>query len=453
MAAGALVPCAVQEAQDFDTYTKTNDGVTTKTYVADGPLSYKWSADKGTFQGATDGKTAIWVAPDDITEATTVTLKCTIDDPPGARVTAPDTGSHDDAPTVRSATIIVKAPTVEFTGDQLVSGKLRACAGGVDDHAATDPNPQTHNDAQYRAHTRKIDLTVKLDGKAMPNAKFTLRFDGNKGHDYGDGRAKKKAKLHKTSDAFDAAHPWKETLDVQANSAGKVSVWVLSSDVIGTPKLQAILKPVTAPKQPVKLGEIGCEFSPPEATRRFGVKDYVADIDDGWVFNAGLLVTPQQKTSTSTPVKTIPAKIYLKFQQNPSKDKDAQYFWIYPNETGARVANTTLDADNDGLVSAKERKDGDVRRPLDDDGNWAVVNRHKIHIRILLVINDKDVSVNEGDIPNYCTLLDENGNPASSVDITTSSDGSAQLKIQSGPLIELAKSIHLEAKDNSIFSE
>ena len=450
VAAGAEVPCAVQTAQDFDTYKRTGNGVTSTTYAADGPLTYKWSADKGTFKnGAVNGQTATWIAPDDITEATSVVIRCTIDDPPGARVSAPDTGSHDDAPTVRSATVIVKAPTVEFTGNELVNQKLRACAGGVDDHA--------HNDAQYRAHTRQIDLTVKLDGKAMPNAKFTLRFDGNKGHDYGDGREKKMARLHKTSEAFDAAHPWKESLEVQADGAGRVSVWVLSSDVIGKPVLQAILKPVPAPREPVKLGEIGCDFAPPESKRRFGVKDYVAEIDDGWIFNPGLLIPSEEESSEFNQLEVIPAKIYLKLQRDQGKEKDDKYFWIYPNadgeSSGERVSNATLDADNDGLIASEERKAGEIRRPLGDDNNWAVVNGHNLRIRIILVINNEDVSVNEEDIANYCTLLDQAGNETLLVDTTTTSDGAAQIRVKSGSLIELAKSIHLEAKDESIFSE
>ena len=116
VAAGAEVPCAVQNAQDFDTYTKTVDGIVTKTYGADGPLTYQWSADKGTFKnGITFGQNVTWIAPDDITTATNVIIRCTIDDPPGPRVFAPDTGSHDDDPTVRSATVKVAPKFVHLT--------------------------------------------------------------------------------------------------------------------------------------------------------------------------------------------------------------------------------------------------------------------------------------------------------------------------------------------------
>ena len=113
VSAGAEVPCAVQNAQDFDTYTKTVDGIVTKTYGADGPLTYQWSADKGRFKnGITFGQNVTWIAPDDVTEATNVIIRCTIDDPPGPRVNRPDSGSHDDDPTVRSARVVVEPSTV-----------------------------------------------------------------------------------------------------------------------------------------------------------------------------------------------------------------------------------------------------------------------------------------------------------------------------------------------------
>jgi len=162
VAAGALVPCAVQEAQDYDTYIKTNVAdettktyapeandadETTQTYVADGPLTYKWSADKGTFQGATDGKTATWKAP---TEPGRYTLKCTIDDPDGARVTDPDTGSHDDAALVRSCQIIVPTLSIQFVQQTMA-------IGSKDDDA----------------HKAKFEVKV-TDDKGAPVKDFTI---------------------------------------------------------------------------------------------------------------------------------------------------------------------------------------------------------------------------------------------------------------------------------------
>ena len=426
VAAGVEVPCAVQTAQDFDTYTKTVDGVTTKIYAADGPLTYKWSADKGTFKGATNGKTATWVAPDDITAATSVIIKCTINDPDGARVSAPDTGSHDDSATVRTCQVIVKTPTVEFSGNELINGKLRACAGGFDDHAAVDPVGQ--NDFQYRAHTRKIDLTVKLDGKPMPNAKFTLRFDGNKGHDYGDRRTKKMARLHKTNEAFDATHPWQDTLEMQADSAGRVSVWVLSSDVISQPKLQAILKPVTAPKQPVKLGEIECDFAAPVHLRRFD-NPYDPDEkeDRGWIFDFPYLVDPHNKE------KLTPAKLYLKFKRFSNKGDDYTY------------------VDSNGVTQ----------------GNWQFVNGHSVKILVtqidLLRQSGDETTQPKGEITGTPEELRRyafiNLKRATSQDNTAKSKSAGkgetlpQVYVKAGTDIKKVKTIWVDAQDLTAWKE
>ena len=52
---------------------------------------------KGRFKnGITFGQNVTWIAPDDITTATNVIIRCTIDDPPGPRVFAPDTWHFRD---------------------------------------------------------------------------------------------------------------------------------------------------------------------------------------------------------------------------------------------------------------------------------------------------------------------------------------------------------------------
>ena len=93
-------------------------------------------------------------------------------------------------------------------------------------HAATDtnPDPKKRNDAQYRAHTRQVELTAKLGSNPLPYARFSLRFVSNKGHDYGDGSEQKTARLHRTDEPFDDDHPWEESLKVTANAQGKISV-------------------------------------------------------------------------------------------------------------------------------------------------------------------------------------------------------------------------------------
>ena len=406
---GAEVPCAVQTAQDFDTYTRKVNGVTTTSYVPDGPLTYKWSADKGTFKNGPEGQSVIWVAPDDVTGPTPVTIKCTIDDPDGARVSAPDTGTHDDAAVVRTCQVLVKVPVVEFSGAELVSHTVRACAGGVDDHGASD--------FQYRAHTRKIDLTIKFDDKPLPSAKFTLRFIGNRSHDYGDGRTKKMARLHKTDEAFDAAHPWQETLEMQADSAGKVSVWVLSSDVINRPTLQAILKLVAPPKEPIVLGEIGCDFAASETFRNFKNPVDPDDPDDfGWIFDFPKLVNPTGPTNQKP---NTPAKVYLKFKIDPNKEENF--------------------------------------------GNWQFVNGHELLLRVVRVASidfeTGQVSKVEGtpeQLKGYAYFSDTLG-PGGTASVTrvTKSQGETapQPYVIAGPDLKDSFTIYVRAKDNTEHKE
>ena len=232
-----------------------------------GAVTYRWTSSGGTFAEPNEAATT-WTAPEELDD---YTLTCTIDD--AAR----------NIHLVREVVVHVMAPSVEFSGAELVHGTLRACAGGIDDHDKAD--------FQYRAHTRKVDLTVKLDGKIRPDTKFTLRFTGNKGHGFNDNGTRRLARLHRVDEPFDAAHGWKDTLEVTADAQGKVSVWVLSSDVINKPMLQAILKPVPEGQTPVKLGEIECDFAASMTFRNFMPlnakgEPLMADEnkDYGWIF-------------------------------------------------------------------------------------------------------------------------------------------------------------------------
>ena len=186
--AGAEVPCAVQTAQDFDTYTKTVDGIVTKTYGADGPLTYQWSADKGRFKnGITFGQNVTWIAPDDVTEATNVIIRCTIDDPSGPRVNRPDSGSHDDDPTVRMATVRV-VPVIDLivdTADEktedTIGGWLIVNHGYEEDNSDLDGDVIEDNQADANAGDRIVasdedlrDASLNLMGEGK--GKWTLTF-------------------------------------------------------------------------------------------------------------------------------------------------------------------------------------------------------------------------------------------------------------------------------------
>ena len=419
MAPGAEVPCAVQSAQDFDTYTKTINGVATKTYAPDGPLTYKWSADKGRFKDGPDGQSVIWIAPDDVTGPTPINIKCTIDDPDGPRVSAPDTGTHDDAAVVRTCRVLVKVPIVEFSGE-LVSHAIRACAGGFDDHDASS--------FQYRAHTRKVNMTLKFDDKPLPATKFILRFTGNKGHDYGDGRKQKTARLHKADAPFDDYHPWQESLELKSDGAGRVSVWVLSSDVINQPKLQALLKPLSPNAQPVVIGEIGCDFAAPIRYRRFD-NPYDPDEreDRGWIFDFPHLVDPDNKE------KLTPAKLYLKFQKFPDKGDD--YTFVDPN----------------GLTQ----------------GNWQFVNGHDVKMFIAQVdllkesgeettSQDREITGTPEELRRYAFVnLERTASQDSVAQRASASQGETtpQVYVKAGTDIKKVKTIWVDAQDLSVWKD
>ena len=332
---GERVTLSVEEAQDWDTRTLP-DG--THSIARDTALTYTWSAQgQGHFlvtqedgtqtqeQEAT-GTSATWVAPDDVTEDTDVEVKCIIEDSTEELVVAPEAGSRDDEATVRTVRVKVTIPEVEFSGEELVNDSLRACAGGVDDHAATDPNPNwvERNDFQYRAHTRKVDLTVKLGGVPLATS-LTLKFENNQGHDYGDGRPRKTARLHKEGGALNQATQtwtdWTETLNVTSNAQGKVSVWVLSSDVICSPTLKAVKRWNPDPAQkPVELGEMECDFAASISLRGFTPSNAAGEPlvdpdeeDTGWLFDFLHLVDANNNTGMT------PAKVYLKFQNGDQR--------------------------------------------------------------------------------------------------------------------------------------
>lgn len=159
VAAGAEVKCEVETAHDFDAKTRTTPATpatattpaipekSETTYEEDGPLTYQWTADKGTFEGATNGQTVNWKAP---LEPGRYTIKCTIDDPPGPRVKEPLTGSHDDAALTRSCEVIV--PKIEITFKQET-----LAIGSKDDDA----------------HKAKFEVKV-TDDKGAPVKDFTI---------------------------------------------------------------------------------------------------------------------------------------------------------------------------------------------------------------------------------------------------------------------------------------
>jgi hypothetical protein len=188
--------------------------------------------------------------------------------------------------------------------------------------------------------------------------------------------------------------------------------------------------------------------------------DYVEEIDNGWLFNPDGL--NQIGTQDPESGQTVPAKIYLKFQKNPNdpnKPLDNKYFWVSTDTDGdgiadsAPVAQPTLDSNGDGLVSPEERSNGSIRRPLDDDGNWQVVNGHILHIHIAEINRIDGIPVAPSEYSNYVTLVNNDGQPVDFIEVQTTSDGAAQVRVCGGLQIVEMKDVLLEAVDESIANE
>lgn len=389
---------------------------------------WSWQEGQETRRGTSaPTRTATWTAPADITENTTFTLQCTLDDAAGA-IAAGETGERDDEEVVREVTVNVTPYGVQF-GGQLIQGNtvLRACAGGVDDHDAQDPNPipAERNHFQYRAHTRQVDITVTLNAQPLANAPVILQFEGNQGHDYGNGIAPKTAKLHNVAEPFDASHPWVESLAVTTDSQGRASVWVLSSDVISQPKLQVMRQP--DPNQPArKIGEIECDFAPSISFRNFtNPVDPDETEDFGWIFDFPNLVNPANDSQST------PAKVYLKFKVDP--DQAGDYVFVDAN--------------------------GDRR------GNWQFVNGHELLLRIASVevadAQTGQVSEIKGtpqELKRYAVIVNSANGPVNADEVTarrtTTAKGETapQAHVFGGTDIDRVSTIYVEAEDQTEWS-
>jgi len=180
VSSGQRVPCQVEGATDLDTLTPVT-GVPSE--VAD-EVTYIWSAeggkdgDNGHFEwqvtenerlvsrsGPTAPTTkAVWVAPDNITQETHFTLKCTLDDKPLAINAPTEGGKRDDDGLTR----IVPLKGMPL---KLDSGKNSLVAGGVRVgryYSSVDQNP---HQTQITATVGKIvGQDVKFEIVPNPHA-------------------------------------------------------------------------------------------------------------------------------------------------------------------------------------------------------------------------------------------------------------------------------------------
>ena len=300
---GQTVTLAVEAAQDWDTRTLP-DG--THSIASDTALTYTWSAQgQGHFlvtqedgtqtqeQEAT-GTSAIWVAPDDVTEDTEVEVKCTIDDSTEELVVAPEAGSRDDEATVRSFTAKVVLPKVSFEEQS-----ARACAGGV---------------AVDGVHDFTIIGTAKdANGTLMPQGtEFKLSFENNRGHDYSGDNSAIWPKPNWTSNDIQKAkfittnlqgnQVFVEEMTAKTDAVGQFTVHVLSSDIISS-DIEIKVKGTNPAGQEFDAGEKTCDFAEAFGFRGF-YSEFNPGADKGWKFNLRWLRPGVQTT----------AKIYLQFK-------------------------------------------------------------------------------------------------------------------------------------------
>lgn len=232
---------------------------------------------------------------------------------------------------------------------------------------------------------------------------------------------------------------------LETKEDGRLVFHILSSNVVSQTLLEVNWNNV-AP-----IGHAICVFSGPLNLRRFGVKDYIESVDDGWIFNQGVVL--------AKPGVTAPAKVYLKHQKALTAADD-KYFIIKKDMNGdgnvEDVPSLTLDADGDGEVSEEERNEGVVRRPLDDDGNWSFVNGHRLKIRISEIIRSDGEIVDPENYGEYLSLVIAEGGAYSVVDSVegvTEGDGAVQVWLKSFSRIYEVESVTLEAEDQTAIEE
>jgi len=381
---GGTLNCEVEAATDSDHWKQNGDQGIEEGYDND-DLTYTWSATGGTITpDPTDPKKATWTAPDD---DGTYTIKCTIDDVPKA-IGANDGGSRDDSQVIRQVDVEVKPFDITW------EGLARACAGGI---------------GLDGVHDFTITGTAKRpDGTLVTGAELELSFEGNKGHDYSsdpegikpDGWTSadtKKAKFVTTDDQGQTALV--EEMNLTTDAEGKISVHVLSSDIISSDiKIKVKWKDEHGKEHDV--GEKACDFAEAISIRRFpNWIDPDETEDTGWLFGQQWLNAPNTETT---------AKVYVKFMIDPSI--------------------------------------GDV------DGNWKEVNGHNMFFKIDSVTPREGTTVSNN-LNDYATLVANSPDGATIYQTVAGANGSAggaaTATVRAGDMIADANTIWVIAYDLS----
>ena len=328
----------------------------------------------------------------------------------------------EDAMWWHLAILISRAkPKVTFPAPSLINGKVRICAGAINDEV----------------HTATVPVEAKLSSEPSANTSLTFSFDTS-GIDYTH------CKLPKfiDDDGNQVA-----TLTRITDAEGKTSIKVLSSDLISQPKI--IAKWTNEQGDEVEVGNVTCDFAAAQSIRRYGIKDLDQGyknrndelIDLGWDFD-DLLMQEEGDTTDAT--------VSMKFRKNPSDALhpiDQNYFLINGSPKPSLDTGDGLGGPPDGWVDDDEYDAGQIRglapQPLlDDHDNWLPVAGHQLYVRIA-AIEDLDYGpVDPADFAQYA-VFDSNGGNA--ISATTDSQGKAVVRLRAGPWIYWCRSIKLEA--------
>ena len=277
--------------------------------------------------------------------------------------------------------------------------KLRMCAGGLADD-------DLHS-ASATALLRRDD--VVLSGQTIALSMDNSGIDyGGSGIDYGGSGILAPQVLRAYNGSVTATPDSAGTVTIATGSDGTVTVRVLGSNLISQPKL--LIK-----YQDEDVGSVRCDFGATQRIRRFPepvpadpLLGPPSDVDTGWLFDFPQMDGPNQ---------TTPAKVYLKFQVNPSKPDD------YIDENG--------------------------------HGNWRFVNGHDLLFRIDRVEVQEYAPALSGDLGAYVYVVDPANSQATTRIIKTGQipnangeyDGSAQVIVEGGVKFEDVFELWVAADD------
>jgi hypothetical protein len=304
----------------------------------------------------------------------------------------------------------------------LTGNAARACAGAVADGV--------HEDA--------LTLHVaQADGTAAAGLPLTLAYD--KSVDYTNCQAPQFIDDQNQNKAV-------PTLARTTDGSGNVTLTVLSSDLISKPN-------VLVSNNGTQIGNVGCDFAADQSLRRYGILTYDPGegygTDTGWDFDSYALENPGD---------TADAKVFLRFQKDPSVPMDQNYYLV----NGQAVPS--LDVDGDGDISQDEYNAGAVRGDashlLNDSVNWLPVSGHTAHLRISQITDyvTGATITDPATIQQYVYYVDGSGQPLLDPNTTamptfvsamTGGDGSAVIHLKAGPQISSLGDVTMDVVDES----